>query len=119
MKTKIGALLVVPWIFSALEVYAQQNTPVKEGTLQRPLKSFLIRPSTSQRLPESKPPKAKRGLACKSDFPTGTTTQGFKQEKLFANCGPLRRGIAAAEASATRTTPTTSPTESEIWGVLR
>jgi hypothetical protein len=50
-------------------------------------------------------------LACKSDFQTGTITQGFKQEKLFANSGPLRRGEAAAEASATRTTPTTRPSK--------
>jgi hypothetical protein len=49
-------------------------------------------------------------LASKFNFSPGTTTQGFEQEKLTANYGPLRRGIAAAEASATRTTPTTSPT---------
>ena len=50
-------------------------------------------------------------LACKSDFQTETITQGFKQEKLLANSGPLRRGEAAAEASATRTTPTTRPSK--------
>jgi Helix-turn-helix domain len=52
-------------------------------------------------------------LASKFNFSPGTTTQGFMQEKLTANSGPPRRGEAAAEASVTRTTPTTSPTESE------
>lgn len=43
-------------------------------------------------------------LASKSDFQTTTITQDSNQVKLTANCGPPRRGEAAAEASATRTT---------------
>jgi hypothetical protein len=35
----------------------------------------------------------------KSDFQTGTITQGDKQEKLIAKCGPPRRGEIAAETS--------------------
>jgi hypothetical protein len=44
-------------------------------------------------------------LTSKFNLRTGTLTQDLNQEKLIANCGPLRRDEAAAEASATRTTP--------------
>jgi hypothetical protein len=52
-------------------------------------------------------------LGSKSDFPTGTLTQGVKQVKLTANCGPLRRDEAAAEASTAHSKP--MPASMEVW----
>ena len=52
-------------------------------------------------------------LACKSDFQTGTTTQEFKQEKLIANSGPLRRDEATVEDSAAHSKP--MPASMEVW----
>jgi hypothetical protein len=46
-------------------------------------------------------------LASKSDFPTGTLTQGFRQEKLIANCGPL--GLAGERHPLSTEGPQRSP----------
>jgi hypothetical protein len=56
---------------------------------------------------------ARELLAIKSDFQTGTTTQEFKQEKLIANSGPLRRDEATVEDSAAHSKP--MPASMEVW----